>query len=85
MTRCTPSLSHGYSVATARRFERFHLVFGIVAGKAVAFLHRSQQLVPLALDAIEVVVGQLSPLLFHASAKLLPLAFNGIPIHRLAP
>jgi hypothetical protein len=54
-----------------------NLVFGI----PVSFLKLSLQLIAPAVDDIEIVVCQLSPLLLYFTSRLLPIAFNTIPVH----
>jgi hypothetical protein len=46
----------------------------------VPFLKFSLQLVPLASDDIEVIIGQFSPLLLHLAFDLLPVSFDTIPV-----
>ena len=39
------------------------------------------QLVPFPIDDVEVIVGELAPLLFDLAFHLLPISFNAIPVH----
>src|SRR5262245_22148759 len=57
------------------------LALGIVLGNAVALLKPARKLGALALDHIEVVVGELAPLLLNLAFELFPVAFDAIPIH----
>ena len=57
----------------------------LVLGDAVALLDLAFELVALAGDDVEVVVGQLAPLLLDLALDLLPVSFNAIPIHSLNP
>src|ERR1700735_2246456 len=57
------------------------LLLGFRLGDAVSFLNPPDQLVFLAGDDFPVIVGELAPALLRRSAKLLPLAFDLIPIH----
>src|SRR3954451_5306237 len=57
------------------------LALRLVLGKAVAFLDAANELVLLAVDDGDVVLGQLAPLLLDLAGELLPVAFNAIPIH----
>src|SRR5262245_30332875 len=52
-----------------------------VLGNAVALLKPACKLGALALDHIEVVVGELAPLLLNLAFELFPVAFDAIPIH----
>src|SRR4051812_977362 len=63
------------------RFPVVHLLLGFVLADAVGLLDAAEQLVALAGDAVEVVVGQLAPLLLHFALRHLPVAFDAIPIH----
>jgi len=42
-------------------------------------------LLTFAIDLREIVVGELAPLLFDLSSRLLPISFNSIPVNALAP
>src|SRR6185436_11031236 len=55
-------------------FEIAELFFRLILGDAVLLLD-------LAGDHIQLVVGQLAPLLFRLALDLLPVAFDAIPIH----
>src|SRR5688572_25811832 len=57
------------------------LAVGDIARKAVAFLDLAYELVALSRDNVEVVIGQLAPLLFQPAFHLLPIAFNTFPVH----
>ena len=48
---------------------------------AVAFLNPPLQLLSLAVDEGEIVVGQLAPLLLNLALGLFPVSFNSIPVH----
>src|SRR5690606_22946310 len=58
-----------------------HLALGLVPGDAVALLHTAGELVALAGGDVEVVVGELAPLLLRLALELLPVAFDAIPVH----
>src|SRR5262249_8414617 len=62
-----------------------HLAVGFVLRHAVALLKPAAELHALALDDVEVVAGELAPLLLNLAFELLPIAFDTIPIHRFAP
>src|ERR1044071_4669744 len=57
------------------------LLLRLVLGDAVALLDAANELVLLAVDDGDVVLGQLAPLLLDLAGELLPVAFNAIPIH----
>src|SRR5438132_12286466 len=57
------------------------LALGLVLGEAVTLLQSSGQFLALALDHIEVIVGELAPFLLNLALELLPVAFDTIPIH----
>src|SRR5215470_3269207 len=61
------------------------LFVGFVLGKAVALLQPAGQLRPLALDHVEIVVGELAPLLLNLALELFPIAFDTVPIHLHPP
>src|SRR5262245_6060756 len=64
-------------------FPVLHLALGLVAADAVGFLHLADQLVALAVDLGDLIVGQLAPLGLDLAAELLPVAFDAIPVHAL--
>jgi hypothetical protein len=55
------------------------LVFGV----AITLLKAPFELILLAGDDIEIIIGQLAPLLFHFALDLLPISFDPVPIHDL--
>src|ERR1043165_9448935 len=57
------------------------LLLRLVLGDAVALLDAADELVLLAVDDGDVVLGQLAPLLLDLAGELLPIAFDTIPIH----
>ncbi|HUA83842.1 MAG TPA: hypothetical protein VMB85_08275 [Bryobacteraceae bacterium] len=69
------------------QFVHFHPVIGAAHGffprDTVSFLKLPDQLIALAVNLIEVIVGQLTPLLFHRTFHLFPLSCDLIPIHSL--
>ena len=54
-----------------------HLILGV----AVARLDLAFQLLTVAVDLGNVVVGELAPLLLDLAGHLLPIAFDAIPVH----
>jgi hypothetical protein len=61
------------------------LALGLVPRHAVALLKPAAELRALTLDDVEIVVGEFAPLLLSLAFELFPIAFNSIPIHRVAP
>src|SRR5262249_256101 len=62
----------------------FHLALGVIAFPAVSFLQRTGELVHRAVDAVEIVVGELAPPLLDLTAHLLPLAGENVLVHEIA-
>src|SRR5665213_2285200 len=56
------------------------LFFRLVLADSVRLLHLADQLVTLATDYVELVVGELAPLFLGLALQLLPVAFDTIPI-----
>src|SRR5580658_3802916 len=61
--------------------ELVRLLFGDVLGGAVSLLKLADKLLSPSIDHVEIIVGQLAPLLLHPPFVLLPLTFHLIPIH----
>lgn len=61
--------------------ERFDLLLGLFLGDAVQFLQFAGQHFAVALDLLELVVGQLAPLLAYLAFQLFPIAFYLVPVH----
>ena len=61
--------------------ETFDLLLGLVLGDPVLLLDLADELVALAGDDVDVVVGELAPLLLHLARELLPVAFDAVPVH----
>src|SRR5262249_11492756 len=57
------------------------LLLGLIPRDAVALLDAAHELVALAVDDREVVIGQLAPALLDLAGELLPIAGDLIPIH----
>src|SRR6185503_6701855 len=62
-------------------FPVFDLALGFVLLDAVALLDLAHQLVAMAAHLIELVVGELAPLLLQLARHLLPVALNAVPVH----
>src|SRR5688572_23203794 len=67
------------------RQERIHFVFGLLLRIAVALLKDAHETLGAPFDAIDVVVGELSPLLFDRTLQLKPLALEDIGVHWSLP
>src|SRR4029077_16701137 len=52
---------------------------------SVSLQESAFELVLLACDDIEIIIGQLAPLLLDLCLHFLPVAFNPIPVHRGSP
>jgi len=73
---------HGVELHGFREF--LHLLLSRFSGDSVALLDFSDELFLSAGNHVQVVVGQLPPLLLDLSRNLFPLAFNLIPVHTRA-
>lgn len=65
-------------------FFRKHLVHFIprlFLCLSVLLLNFALELIPVAGDLVELVIGQFTPALFHAANGLLPIAFDLVPVH----
>ena len=56
---------------------------GVILRDTIALLKPPGEFSPFALDHVEVVVGELAPLLLSLAFELFPVAFNTVPIHCL--
>src|SRR6185369_12681382 len=78
----TPPLASLLSVLVGlARLPRLQLLLGLVLADAVRALDLADQLVAVAGDPVQVVVGELAPLLLHFALRLLPVALDAIPVH----
>src|SRR5690242_17701326 len=66
-------------------FEFGDLALRFVLRDAIRLLQLAGELVALAGDGVEAVVGETAPLLLDLALELLPVAFNSIPVHCLSP
>src|SRR5437868_10672103 len=57
------------------------LLLGLVLADAVRILDLADELIALAGDLVELVVGQLAPLLVQLAFGLLPVSCDAVPVH----
>src|SRR3954469_9197886 len=57
------------------------LLLGLLPRDAVRLLDPAQQQVALSRDHVELVIGELAPLLQRVALELLPVAFDAVPVH----
>src|SRR5205085_9440611 len=67
------------------RFPVGKLPLRLVLADAVGVLDLADELVALAGDLVELVVGQLAPLLLHLAFGLLPVSCDAVPVHAFVP
>jgi hypothetical protein len=56
-------------------------LFGFIFGDAISLLDLAYQLFASTLDLIEIIVRQISPLLFDLALELFPLTGHLVPVH----
>src|SRR5690349_8698195 len=76
-----PAVCDGSVHVGLARLPLLQLLLGFILADAVRVLDLADQLVAITGDAVQVVVGELAPLLLHFSLHLLPVAFDAIPVH----
>src|ERR1700687_3233730 len=64
-----------------QRFPLLDLPVGVVTVNAIRFLNLADELITLAVDLRQRIVGKLAPLLLDLAAHLFPVAFYTVPIH----
>ena len=62
-------------------FPVFDLPLRVIPADAVAFLDFADQLIAFAGDDVQVVVGELAPLLLDLALDLFLVSFNAVPVH----
>ena len=70
-------------VARATGFPFTDLLFSLFFGDAIALLHGTFQLLQIAANAHEIIVGQLAPFGLGCADELIELAFDGVVVHDL--
>src|SRR5437762_13601825 len=78
---CGPSPAAWSAQVALARFPFVQLLLGLVLADAVRVLDLADQLVALAGDLVQVLVGKLAPLLLHFALRLLPVSCDAIPVH----
>ncbi len=61
--------------------EGIDLLLGLVFCIAVALLQLARQFLALSFDDVDVIVGQLAPLLLHFAFDLFPVPLHSVPVH----
>jgi hypothetical protein len=61
--------------------ERTNLLLCLILADAVRFLNPARELLALAGNGVELVVSEFAPLFPDVAFKLLPVAFDNVPIH----
>ena len=56
------------------------LLLRFILGDAIGFLDPAGEVVTLARNHVELVVGELAPLLLDVALELFPVAFDAIPV-----
>src|SRR5204863_1571145 len=63
------------------RFPFRELLFAVLHRDAVELLNSAEQEIAPSRDHVELIVGELAPLLAHVALELLPVACDAIPVH----
>jgi hypothetical protein len=58
---------------------------GLVTRVAITFLNAADELLRVALSAIEIIIGELSPSGFNVAFQLVPLSLQDIFVHEYPP
>jgi hypothetical protein len=66
---------------STRGCPRVKLPFGLITCDPVAFLDLADELLRATLDLIQIIIGQLSPLLTNLSLELCPLTLQSVLVH----
>jgi hypothetical protein len=62
-----------------------YTIFSLLAFNPIAFLDSTNKPFPASFDSVEIVIGQLSPLLLAEASKLFPIACKNLFIHSSVP
>src|SRR5215471_19611953 len=63
----------------------FDLLFGLGSSHAVPLLNETHELLRLTLDDVQIVIGQLAPLLARLALELIPLSLERVFVHSVLP
>src|SRR5688500_1467492 len=58
-----------------------YLAVSFVSRQSIGVLNAADELVAFSRDNVEIVIGELAPLLLHLALECLPITFHTIPIH----
>src|SRR5262245_44434908 len=64
-----------------RRVPIVDVLADLILGQTVALLDLALELITAAANDVEIVVGELAPLLLHLPFDLLPISLHAIPVH----
>src|SRR5665647_108942 len=66
-------------------FPIIYFFLGLLAFDTVEFLYATSQLLFVAFNFVQMVVGQFTPLLLDRAFELFPVAFNDVFVHPVSP
>ena len=66
-------------------YQAVDILSDLILRQSVPLLDSSLELIPLTGDLVQVVIGEITPLLFDFSLELLPISFDSVPVHVCAP
>lgn len=84
-TKQKPRRSGVFSLPALTTVPVVDIFLGSILFIAVTLLDLPLELLALAIDDVEVVVGEFASLLLDLTLHLLPVTFNAIPIHWALP
>src|SRR5690606_3777692 len=79
-----PFVRRGERLSSVGTAEVAHLALRLFLRPAVPLLDLAFELFGAAVDAVEVIIGELAPLLLHLAANLLPVALQLIHVHDMS-
>src|SRR5262249_8243317 len=80
-----PTLAAGVGGSVHALEPAVDFALGLLLRHALALPKPGAGVPALTLHVVQIVVGQLAPLLLNLAFELFPIAFNSIPIHRVTP
>src|SRR4029077_18715644 len=69
------------NVTSKRLFEVADLFLRFVPGDSITLLQAAGEIFAAAVGTLQIVVGELAPLLLELSGKLFPLTFDSVLVH----